>query len=223
MSNSLLNYASITKKVTMSLIGLFLATFLVVHLVINLMLLLPDDGEMFRASAEFMGTNPFIQIFEKVLFLAFIIHMILGVILWFQNRMARPTSYYKANVSETSFFSKFMIHTGIIVFIFLVLHFIHFYFMKIHLVEPHYLLEDGHPDFYLEAINLFKQPLFAAIYVISFLALGFHLNHAIQSAFQSMGWEHSKYTPCIKGLSTAFALLITVGFSIIPIIILING
>lgn len=222
MSNSLLNYASITKKVTMSLIGLFLAMFLVVHLVINLMLLLPDDGVMFRAAADFMGTNPLIQIFEKVLFLAFAIHMILGVILWFQNKKARPTSYYKANVSETSFLSKFMIHTGIIIFIFLVLHFIHFYFMKVHVVAPHYLLENGHPDFYLEAINLFKQPLYTVIYVLSFLALGFHLNHALQSAFQSLGWEHSKYTPFIKGMSTAFALLITIGFSIIPICILLG-
>ena len=217
MSNSLLNYASITKKITMSLIGLFLAVFLVVHLVINLMLLLPDGGEWFRASAEFMGTNPFIQVFEKVLFLAFAIHMILGVILWLQNRMARPTNYYKANVSETSFLSKYMIHTGVIIMIFLVLHFVHFYFMKLHLVTPTYLLEDGHPDFYLEAINLFKDPLYSVIYLISFLALGFHLNHAIQSAFQSMGWEHSKYTPFVKGMSTVFALFITVGFSIIPI------
>jgi len=217
MSNSLLNYASITKKITMSLIGLFLAVFLVVHVVINLMLLLPDGGEWFRASAEFMGTNPFIQVFEKVLFLAFAIHMILGVILWAQNNSARPTGYYKANVSETSLMSKFMIHTGIIIMIFLVLHFVHFYFMKIHLVTPNYLLEDGHPDFYLEAINLFKSPLYSVIYLISFLALGFHLNHAIQSAFQSMGWEHSKYTPFIKGLSTVYAVLITAGFSIIPI------
>jgi len=217
MSNSLLNYASITKKITMSLIGLFLAVFLVVHVVINLMLLLPDGGEWFRASAEFMGTNPFIQVFEKVLFAAFALHMILGIILWLQNNAARPTGYYKANVSETSLMSKFMIHTGIIIGIFLVLHFVHFYFMKIHLVTPNYLLEDGHPDFYLEAINLFKSPLYSVIYLISFLALGFHLNHAIQSAFQSMGWEHSKYTPFIKGLSTVYAVLITAGFSIIPI------
>jgi succinate dehydrogenase / fumarate reductase cytochrome b subunit len=60
------------------------------------------------------------------------------------------------------------------------------------------------------------------IYIISFLALGFHLNHAIQSAFQSLGLEHSKYTPAIKLISTVYALILTIGFSIIPIIILIN-
>ena len=224
MSNSFLNYASITKKITMSLIGLFLAVFLVVHLVINLMLLLNDGGESFTAAAEFMGTNPFIQVFEKVLFAAFAIHMILGVILWAQNNAARPTGYYKANVSETSLMSKFMIHTGVIIMIFLVLHFIHFYFIKIGIdLKGTAVMVDGHPDFYTMAIDLFKQPLYTVIYLVSFLALGFHLNHAIQSAFQSMGWEHSKYTPFIKGLSTAYALMITIGFSIIPIIILMKG
>jgi len=221
MSNSLLNYASITKKITMSLIGLFLAVFLVVHLVINLMLLLNDGGDMFTAAAEFMGTNPFIQVFEKVLFLAFIIHIFLGIILWFQNNSARPTGYYKANVSETSLMSKYMIHTGIILFIFLGLHFINFYFAKVGLIEG-FPIRDGHPDFYAMAIALFKQPLYSVIYLVSFLALGFHLNHAIQSAFQSMGWEHSKYTAFIKLLSTAYAIMITVGFSIIPIYFLIG-
>jgi len=223
MSNSLLNYASITKKITMSLIGLFLAVFLVVHLVINLMLLLNDGGESFTAAAEFMGTNPFIQVFEKVLFAAFIIHILLGIVLWLQNKSARPVGYYKANVSETSLMSKFMIHTGVIIAIFLVLHFIHFYFIKIGIdLKGTAVMVDGHPDFYTMAINLFKQPLYSVIYLISFLALGFHLNHAIQSAFQSMGWEHSKYTPFIKGLSTVYAIFITVGFSIIPIYFLIG-
>jgi len=222
MSNSLLNYASITKKISMSILGLFLAVFLLVHLTINLMLLLPDEGEWFRASAEFMGTNPLIKVFEIVLFAAFIVHILMGIILWFENNSARPVGYQKTNVSKTSLMSKYMIHTGIIVFIFLGLHFIHFYFVKVGLISG--LMDaEGHPDFYNSAIELFKQPLYAIIYIISFLALGFHLNHAIQSGFQSLGWEHSKYTAAIKIVSTLYSLLIAIGFSIIPIYFLIAG
>ena len=219
MSDSFLHYASITKKITMSIIGLFLAVFLVIHLVINSMLLLNDGGESFRAGAHFMATNPLIKLMEPILFLAFFIHMILGVILWFQNNAARPVGYYKANVSETSFMSKYMIHTGVIIGIFLVLHLINFYIAKLGLIAgvPMY---EGHPDFYVMAMKLFKDPMYVAIYVISFLALGFHLNHAIQSAFQSLGLEHSKYTPFIKGLGTVYAVVMTLGFSIIPIMIL---
>ena len=226
MSNSLLKYASITQKISMSILGLFLAMFLLVHLTINLMLLLPDEGESFRAAAEFMGTNPFIKVFEYVLFAAFFVHIVLGIILWFQNNQARPVSYAKTNVSKTSFFSKYMIHTGIILALFLLLHFVHFYFAKIGLVDASatYLFEGHeHPDFYTMAIELLKQPLMAVIYITSFLALGFHLNHAIQSGFQSLGLEHSKYTPAIKFISTVFALIVAVGFSIIPVFFLIQG
>jgi len=225
MSNSLLKYASITQKISMSILGLFLAVFLLVHLTINLMLLLPDQGEAFRGAAEFMGTNPFIMVFEYVLFAAFFVHIVLGIILWMQNNQARPVAYAKANVSETSFFSKYMIHTGIILLIFLILHFVHFYFAKIGLVTPGatYMFEGHeHPDFYTMAIALLKQPMYAVIYIISFLALGFHLNHAIQSGFQSLGLEHSKYTPFVKKMSTVYALIIAVGFSIIPIYFLLG-
>ncbi len=219
MSNSLLNYASITKKVTMSIIGLFLAVFLLVHLTINLMLLLHDGGASFSAAAEFMGTNPVIKVFEIVLFAAFIIHIIMGIILWFENNSARPIGYQRANITKTSFMSKYMIHTGIIVLIFLGIHFVNFYFVKVGLVNG--IMKDGHPDFYHMAIELFKNPLYSIIYIVAFLALGFHLNHAIQSGFQSLGWEHSKYTPAIKAISTIYALIIAIGFSIIPIYFLI--
>jgi len=210
----------------MSILGLFLAVFLLVHLTINLFLLLPDNGEMFRAAAEFMGTNPFIMVFEYVLFAAFIVHILLGIILWFQNNSARPIGYQKTNVSETSFFSKYMIHTGVILLLFLVMHFVHFYLAKIGVIEPKFVYDfegHAHPDFYLMAIDLLKQPMYAVIYILSFLTLGFHLNHAIQSGFQSLGLEHSKYTPAVKLVSTLYSLLIAIGFSIIPIYFLYFG
>jgi len=120
MNNQVVRYASITKKVTMSIIGLFLAVFLVVHLSINLLLLL-SDSEPFSEAAYFMGHNPVIKVFEWVLFLAFILHIALGIFLWAYNLQARPVKYVKANVSKTSPGSKFMIHTGVIVFVFLLL------------------------------------------------------------------------------------------------------
>lgn len=222
MSNSLLHYASITKKISMSIIGLFLAVFLLVHLGINLLLLKGDEGEAFAAAAEFMGTNFLIKIFEKVLFLAFILHIVLGIFLWFQNRSARPIGYVKSNESKTTPGSKFMIHTGIIVFLFMVLHFINFYFVKIGLVSVPDGVTDKH-DFYTMAHLLFTNVWYSAIYIVSFIGLGIHLNHAIQSGFQSLGLEHSKYTPFVKGLSTVYSIIIAVGFTIIPVYYLIVG
>lgn len=213
--------SSITKKIFMALLGLFLVVFLLVHLGINLFILplCENHVEIFEKAAHFMGTNPVIKIFEVVLFLAFLLHIIFGIILWFQNQSARPVKYLRANQSETSFFSKYMIHTGVIIFIFLIIHFMNFYFVKLGLVAAPDGM--GNDDMYDMAIRLFSMPVYSLIYIVAFIFLGFHLNHAFQSAFQTMGWNHTKYFPCIKTVGTIYAIFVSVGFTVIPLYYLI--
>ncbi len=98
----------------------------------------------------------------------------------------------------------------------------HFYFVKVGLVSAPAGAASSH-DFYAMAEMLFSQPLYSIIYIFSFLVLGFHLNHSIQSGFQSLGLNHSKYTPAIKLISTIYAIAITVGFTVIPIYYLITA
>ncbi len=214
----MLLYSSITKKVLMALAGLFLVTFLCVHLGINLMLLKNDGGRAFSEAAAFMGTNPVIKSAEIVLFAGFLLHIAFGLVVSFQNRSARPAAYARSNSSETSFFSKYMFHTGIIVLIFLALHFCDFYFIKIGLVAPPPGIA-GH-DFYSRTLLLFSTPLYSLFYIVSFIFLGIHLNHAIQSAFQTLGWNHSKYTDAVKLIGSVYSVFIAIGFSIVPIYVL---
>jgi succinate dehydrogenase / fumarate reductase cytochrome b subunit len=202
----------------MALAGLFLATFLSVHLGINLMLLKNDGGRAFTEAATFMGTNPVIKVFEIVLFGGFLLHIIFGLMVSGQNRAARPAPYACSNSSDTSLFSKYMFHTGIILFIFLVLHFCDFYFIKIGLVAPPHGIAIH--DFYQRSLLLFSTPWYSILYIISFIVLGIHLNHAIQSAFQTLGWNHSKYMDAVKATGSAFSVVIAVGFSLVPIYIL---
>jgi len=213
--NIMLLYSSITRKVLMALAGLFLVTFLCVHLGINLMLLKDDGGLMFSEAATFMGTNALIKVFEIVLFAGFLLHILFGLVVSVQNRAARPTAYACSNSSDTSFFSKYMFHTGIIVFVFLFLHFIDFYFIKIGLVAPPSGIA-AH-DFYGRTLLLFSSPWYSLFYIVSFIFLGIHLNHAIQSAFQTLGWNHSKYTDAVKIIGSAYSVLIAAGFSLVPI------
>jgi succinate dehydrogenase / fumarate reductase, cytochrome b subunit len=210
--------SSIGKKLLMSLAGLFLCSFLLVHLGINLLLLRSDGGEAFKAAVEFMG-SPVIKVMEIFLMAGFAIHMIWAIILFFQNWMARPQSYAITNNSQTSFFSKYMVHTGAIIIAFLTLHFINFYFVKLGIVSVPEGAEGKH-DFYNMVINLFKQPVYSFIYIGFMFFLSFHLMHAFQSAFQTLGLNHSKYTPAIKFIGTAYAILVPLGFTIIPIYIL---
>ncbi len=212
--------SSIGKKLIMSLAGLFLCVFLVVHLGINLLLLSTDKGEAFRIGVEFMTTNILIRIMEIFLFGGFLIHIIYGIILQINNWMARPTGYAVTNHSQTSFFSKYMIHTGVIIFIFLVIHMANFYFVKLGWTTPlqggSQPVEDSH-DFYNMAINLFSTPGYSIFYIICMIFLSFHLLHAFQSAFQTIGINHKKYSPIINWLGIIYAIAIPAGFAMIPL------
>jgi succinate dehydrogenase / fumarate reductase cytochrome b subunit len=218
-----LKYSSITKKIIMALAGLFLISFLIVHLSINLLILKNDGREAFNLAAHFMVTNPLIQAMQWVLFGGFIIHILVGTVLQIQNWMARPTRYKVEGYSHTSFFSKFMIHTGAIILAFLVLHLINFFFRGKFGEMPEIMIGDKqYEDMGLLVIEKFKSLPYVLMYIFWLLFLGFHLDHAFHSALQSLGLNHNKYTPAAFGLSRALAILIAGGFILIPLIIYIS-
>ena len=190
--------------------GLFLLIFLPVHLAINL-LLLKSEPEPFNSAARFMSTFPPVKIFEALLMISILVHVIYGIFIQISNWLARPVGYVSGNKSETSFFSKFMIWTGASVLTFLVLHFFNFYFIKLGIVEG------NHDDFYSVAHLLFKIPAYNVIYLTCFVLLGFHLYHAIISACQTIGLNHRIWTPIIKKAALIYAIIIPSGFSFISI------
>ncbi|MDR2886940.1 MAG: succinate dehydrogenase cytochrome b subunit [Bacteroidales bacterium] len=203
-------FSSVSKKIIMAIAGLFLLAFLPVHLVINL-LLLKSNPESFNTAAHFMATFPLIKIFEVLLMISICIHVCYGIFIQISNWLARPVGYVIGNKSETSFFSRFMIWTGAAVLTFLVLHFFNFYFIKLGIVE-------GNPeDFYTVAHRLFKIPAYNCIYLACFVLLGFHLYHAISSAFQTLGLNHRIWTPVIKKAALIYSIVIPSGFAFISI------
>ncbi len=216
MNSTFFRFSSITKKIWMAFLGLFLMIFLVVHLGINLCLLRNDGGAWFSAAAHFMGTNYIVKVFEIGLFAGFIFHVFLGIILQVQNWMARPVRYMVSNKTDTPFLSKYMIYTGGIVLIFLILHFINFYFIKLGWVFNPNMTPDGEPDFYHIAKQLFVIPAYSIIYILLFIVLGFHLNQAFQAAWQTLGINHPQYTTCIRRFGTFYAIVVPLGFIIIP-------
>jgi succinate dehydrogenase / fumarate reductase cytochrome b subunit len=211
--------SSIGKKLLMSLAGVFLLMFLVVHLGINLLVFV-EDPMVFNKAAHFMGTNIVIKVFEIVLITAILGHIIYALILQVQNWIARPRRYMKANYSNTSFFSKFMIHTAIITLVFLAIHLADFYF-KAKFGHGKEIIVDGvvYHDFATEVVDKFKMLPFVIFYVAAFLFLGFHLIHGFQSAFKTLGWDNRKFTPVIQAVALVYTVVIVGGFSLIPLII----
>ena len=212
--------SSIGKKLLMSLAGIFLIVFLLVHMGINLLVIIVEDPMVYNKAAHFMSSNILIKIFEIVLFGGFLLHIIYALILQIQNWIARPSRYNKANYSNTSFFSKFMIHTAAITLIFLVIHMMDFY-IKAKFGHGAEIIVDGvvFHDFASEIVDKFKMLPFVIFYIAAFVFLGFHLVHGFQSAFKTLGLDNKKYNPIIQVLAILYCIIIVAGYSIIPVII----
>lgn len=202
--------SSVGKKVLMSLAGLFLCTFLVVHLGGNLLLLRGDGGTLFNAYSNFMETDIFIRIMEVVLFAGLLFHIIDGIVLTIRNKGARPVKYGANDPAKnSSWASRNMGLTGAILFFFLTVHLKNFMFDQ--------RFFGKYPSMFESVKATFTNPLFAILYVVTIAWLGFHLAHGFQSGFQSLGLNHPKWTPWIKCLGAIFAIVITLGFIAIPI------
>ena len=212
-------FSSIGRKIIMSLTGIFLILFLTVHLIGNLQLLKGDGGEAFNVYADFMGHNTLIQIISIGNFSFIILHAFMGIFLWLRNKAARGSRYAVTTTANTSFTSRNMAWFGIIILVFILIHLAQFWFrMKIGTVDPVVVEGAEIKNLYALVAATFSNSLFVIFYVISMIVIAFHLHHGFQSAFQTLGLNHKKYTPLIKGLGTAYSILIPLGFAIIPIV-----
>jgi len=217
--------SSLGKKLIMSITGLFLMMFLLVHLIVNLMLLF-DDGKLFNFAANFMSTNPLIEVVEPILAIGFIIHIIYASIITLLNRRTRPMGYAETNSNGiTSWASKNMYILGGTMFIFLVIHLANF-FWKVKFGEVATLSYDNGltqiKDTYSLVSGLFiKYWWYNLIYIAGALLLGFHLSHGFWSAFQTLGWNNKIWIKRLEVIAYIYAIIIATGFTIIPLYFLI--
>ena len=207
--------SSIGKKFLMALTGSFLIIFLVVHLIGNLQLYVGRDA--FNTYVETLEMfKPIIRVIEIVLGLGFLIHMFYGIRLWLENKKARPTKYaVKAGSQNSDVFSRTTFVTGSIIGIFLVFHLKDFWYA--------FNFAPTELTHYDLVVSWFHLPVYSVFYVLAVLLLGYHLNHGFQSAFQTFGWNSSKYFPLVKTVGFIYALIMTIGFGSIPIYFLLGG
>lgn len=215
MAQGLFN-SSIGRKFAMALSAFFLLIFLTQHFFINFLSVISVD--LFNSTSHFMGTNPLIQFaMQPILIAGIILHFVLGFILEIRNRKARPVAYVKSNPSQNStWMSRNMIWSGLVILAFLVVHFYDFWVPEI----THKYIEALPADetrYHGELIQKFQDPIRVGFYVLAFILLMMHLLHGFQSAFQSMGANHRKYNGFIKGFGKAFAILIPLGFIFIAV------
>jgi succinate dehydrogenase / fumarate reductase cytochrome b subunit len=206
--------SSIGKKIIVGLTGLFLITFLIVHVGINSTILINDNGTTFNTAAYFMSHNWLIRIMEIGLLLGILLHIFSTLKLHFENKSKRPVGYAVVDGKANSkWYSRSMTLLGTLLLIFLVIHMSDFW-----LATKKAVYITGEPENpYLEVKEAMQNPLILIIYVFGFVSLGYHLLHGFPSAFQTLGLNHKKYTPAIKAAGTAFSLIVPGLFAAIAI------
>jgi succinate dehydrogenase / fumarate reductase cytochrome b subunit len=235
--------SSLGKKLIMALTGLFLCTFIIVHLSGNLSLFKHDNGQAFNAYAHFMTHFPPIKVVSYLLYLSILIHSVYALVLTVKNRKARPVAYASQTKSPASWSSKNMGLLGSVLLLFIVIHMKDFWFnyhdfsgnstvtykeYKTDLITGQQIsardLPEGDYEYAVftegtvetmiaKDLNktvevAFKQWWYVAFYVLAMIAVSFHLLHGFQSAFQTLGWTHRKYTPVVQFIGTWFFAVI---------------
>lgn len=198
----------------MALSGLFLIVFLAQHFIINITSVFPDDGKTFNALSHFMGNNLMVQfVLQPALILGVIVHFSLGIYLEIQNQRSRQFSYVKHSINNgTSWASRNMIISGLVILSFLIIHFYDFWVPEIMYKYVDHNPLDEHR--YFHELQVRFQELFrVVIYCVSFILLALHLLHGFSSSMQSMGITKGP----IKFISTLFAVIIPAGFIFIAI------
>ena len=210
-------HSSIGKKVIMGATGLFLISFLIVHCFINALIFFNDGGLTFNVGADFMAHNWLIRAGEIVLFAGLILHIVQALILTLANNKARPIAYAKIDgAANSKWYSRSMGLLGTLLLIFLIIHLAHFWVKSRFTGLPG---EDanGNENLYAVMQETFKMTWVVILYVLSMISLSYHLMHGFQSAFQTLGLNHKKYTPLIKSTGMWFSIIIPVIFAAMPI------
>lgn len=217
---------SVGRKVVLAITGLLLCGFLVAHLAGNLLLYVGDDGKSYNDYAHALHQNEgLLMIAETGLFALFIAHIVIALQVSAENRAARKVGYAMTRSKQEGRYmaegyrpDTWMLVTGIIVLGFLILHLIDF---KMELRSASFYEANGQklePFDKAKALLSTSNLLTIVGYSLGCFALLAHLAHGFQSAFQTLGINHPKYTPAIKLVGLLFAIAIGVGFATFPLI-----
>ncbi len=220
--------SSVGRKALMAVTGLLLCLFLLVHLIGNVVLLLRDDGSptwrigeadggafFSGVMAAYAKIPPLLYAIEILLGALFLTHITLGLTLWFQNIRARGARYVvQKSEGGRTWGSATMPYTGAgFIGAFLVIHLVNFRLSGVS--DPR-----GMYDLVVATLSSW---MWAAVYVLAVLGLMLHLSHGVQSAFQSLEFNHDRWTPKLKKIGWGYALLVLLGFGCIPALLVLKG
>ena len=207
--------SSIGKKWVMALTGIFLILFLIIHVSLNACIWANDGGVMFNEGAHFMGSTIVPRVLEIGLMAGFLLHIIQGLVLEFQNRSKRKKGYAVAMGNKGSkWYSRSMGLLGTLILIFLVIHLSHFWIPN--RSNQGWLLGEE-IDLYEKMKLVFQNEWVVIIYILGCISLAWHLLHGFQSAFRTIGLSNKKYLALLNGIGILFSIIVPLAFALMPV------
>ena len=206
----------------MSLTGLFLISFLVVHVCINACIFNDlydpnDNGDMFNRAAHFMATSMVVRTMEYGLFLGFIIHIIQGYVLEAKN-LSRRGQGYKVSLGNrgSKWYSRTMGLLGTLLLLFLIMHIAHFW-VPSRITGLEEVEGKNYHNMFIVMVDVFQNPVVVVLYILGCISLAYHLLHGFQSAFRTLGLHNTRYIDMVKGIGAVFSIIVPLVFALMPI------
>lgn len=211
--------STVGKKVLMAVSGIVLFGFVVAHMAGNLKML--QGPQAMNGYAEFLREVGYpalphygaLWLIRIVLLIALAVHVISAIQLYRISREARTRKYGKHEDQSFSFASRTMRWGGLILFLFIVYHILHFT-----TGQAHTAFVPG--DVYQNFVVAFRIPLVFGVYLVAQAALCFHLYHGVWSVFQTLGLNHPRYNHLRRPFAAGFAWVVFLGFMLPPTLVL---
>jgi succinate dehydrogenase / fumarate reductase, cytochrome b subunit len=208
--------SSVGKKTVMAVTGLIGVLFVIGHMIGNLQVYLgPEAFNAYAASLRALGHGTLLWIARAGLLVAVGLHIWSAWRLTVMNNAARPVRYREVERRESSYASRTMRWSGVILLLFIVYHLMHFT-LGVHAVHPYFV----HGDAYHNFVTGFQNPLVSGFYVLAMLALGLHLYHGAWSFMQTLGLSHPRYNHLRYAFAGFITLVILAGNISFPVAVL---
>jgi succinate dehydrogenase / fumarate reductase cytochrome b subunit len=205
--------SSIGRKIVMAVTGVILVGFVLGHLAGNLQIYLPNGREAMNAYGEFLRHflhGGGIWVVRAVLLVAVVLHIWAATSLTLSNRAARPEGYRERTWTESTYASRTMRWSGVIVLAFVIYHLLHFTFGTVH---PSFIPGDVGHNF----IVGFQSVPVSAFYILAMVLLCMHLWHGVWSMCQTLGLSHPRYRRWARAAAWAIALIVLIGNVSFPV------
>jgi succinate dehydrogenase / fumarate reductase cytochrome b subunit len=204
--------SSIGKKQVMAVTGLLFCLFITVHLTGNLTIY--AGKESFLSYVDHLHSiEALVTLAEFGLIFFAVLHIGMGLYLFFENRIARPVAYaVKKSAGGQTIGSSTAPYSGALILVFVIFHLIKFRFVDKMTINDFTILSDTFAPF----------GFWTVFYVVGVTIVAVHVSHGAWSLFQTLGLSHPKYMPLIERLAIVFSLIIGIGFASIPVFLFLS-